>query len=71
MDLIRSLVMSLFCFNLNDTFRPEIESLLAKGLAHRFIAQCYHTTEANLHNWLKKHGMKMTKEKIRRELLNK
>lgn len=68
LDLIRALVMPLFCFNLNDTFRPEIESLLAKGLPHQLIAKCYHTTEANLHNWLKKHGMKMTKEIIRREL---
>ena len=44
-----------------DTFRPEIESLLANGSTQRFIAQRYHTTEANLHNWLKKNGMKMQK----------
>jgi len=44
-----------------DTFRPEIESLLANGSTQRFIAQRYHTTEANLHNWLKKHGMKTAK----------
>ena len=44
-----------------DTFRPEIESLLANGSTQRFIAQRYHTTEANLHNWLKKNGMKMPK----------
>jgi DNA invertase Pin-like site-specific DNA recombinase len=44
-----------------DTFRPEIESLLANGSTQRFIAQRYHTTEANFHNWLKKNGMKMPK----------
>jgi DNA invertase Pin-like site-specific DNA recombinase len=44
-----------------DTFRPEIKNLLANGSTQRFIAQRYHTTEANLHNWLKKNGMKMTK----------
>ena len=36
----------------------EIESLLANGSTQKFIAQRYHTTEANLHNWLKKHGLK-------------
>ena len=41
-----------------DIFRPEIESLLANGSTQRFIAQRYHTTEANLHNWLKKNGIK-------------
>jgi hypothetical protein len=41
-----------------DAFRPEIESLLANGSTQKFIAQRYRTTEANLHNWLKKHGLK-------------
>jgi DNA invertase Pin-like site-specific DNA recombinase len=41
-----------------DTFRPEIESLLANGTTQRFIAQRYHMTEANLHKWLKKNGLK-------------
>lgn len=41
-----------------DAFRPEIEGLLANGTTQKFIAQRYHTTEANLHNWLKKHGLK-------------
>ena len=41
-----------------DAFRPEIESLLTNGSTQKFIAQRYHTTEANLHNWLKKHGLK-------------
>jgi DNA invertase Pin-like site-specific DNA recombinase len=44
-----------------DAFRPEIEGLMANGSTQRFIAQRYHTTEANLHNWLKKHGMKNAK----------
>jgi DNA invertase Pin-like site-specific DNA recombinase len=41
-----------------DAFRPEIESLLANGSTQKFIARRYHTTEANLHHWLKKHGLK-------------
>lgn len=41
-----------------DAFRPEIESLLANGTTQKFIARRYQTTEANLHNWLKKHGLK-------------
>ena len=40
-----------------DKFRPEIEALLANGSTQRFIAQRYHTTEANLHNWMRKRGM--------------
>ena len=35
-----------------DPYRPEIESLLANGSTQKFIARRYHTTEANLHNWL-------------------
>ena len=41
-----------------DIYRPEIEGLLANGSTQRFIAQRYKTTEANLHNWLKKRGLK-------------
>lgn len=41
-----------------DVFRPEIESLLANGSTQKFIARRYKTTEANLHNWLKKNGLK-------------
>ena len=41
-----------------DAFRPEIEALLANGSTQKFIAQRYHTTEANLHNWMKKHGIR-------------
>ena len=41
-----------------DPYRPEIEGLLANGSTQKFIANRYHTTEANLHHWLKKHGLK-------------
>ena len=41
-----------------DAFRPEIEALLANGSTQKFIAQRYSTTEANLHNWMKKRGIK-------------
>lgn len=41
-----------------DVFRPEIEGLLANGSTQKFIAKRYHTTEANLHNWLKKNGLR-------------
>jgi DNA invertase Pin-like site-specific DNA recombinase len=44
-----------------DVYRPEIEGLLANGATQRFIANRYKTTEANLHNWLKKHGLKQPK----------
>jgi len=44
-----------------DAYRPEIEGLLANGATQRFIAKRYKTTEANLHNWLKKHGLKQPK----------
>lgn len=45
-----------------DAFRPEIEGLLANGSTQKFIARRYHTTEANLHNWLKKHGLKTSRQ---------
>lgn len=41
-----------------DQYKPEIEALLANGSSQKFIAGRYGTTEANLHNWLKKNGMK-------------
>ena len=47
-----------------DIFRPEIESLLANGATQKFIAKRYHTTEANLHHWLKKHGLKKEKPTV-------
>ena len=47
-----------------DPYRPEIEGLLANGSTQKFIARRYHTTEANLHNWLKKHGLKLSKDLV-------
>ena len=44
-----------------DKFRPEIEGLLSNGTTQRFIANRYGTTEANLCNWMKKHGLKRLK----------
>ena len=46
-----------------DAFRPEIEGLLANGSTQKFIARRYHTTEANLHHWLKKHGLKTSRQR--------
>src|ERR1700676_3101741 len=44
-----------------DPYRPEIEGLLANGSTQKFVAGRYHTTEANLHNWLKKRGLRLSK----------
>jgi DNA invertase Pin-like site-specific DNA recombinase len=44
-----------------DQYRPEIESLLANGSTQKFIARRYKTTEANLHHWIKKLGLKSPK----------
>ena len=44
-----------------DKFRPEIEALLTNGSTQKFIANRYGTTEANLHNWIKKNGLKKIK----------
>lgn len=41
-----------------DQYKPEIEALLNNGSTQKFIAQRYKTTEANLHNWMKKHRIK-------------
>lgn len=41
-----------------DQYRPEIEALLANGSTQKFIAKRYGTTEANLHNWMKKNNLK-------------
>ncbi len=40
-----------------DPFRPEIVALLANGSTQTFIARRYHTTEANLSRWLKRHTL--------------
>ena len=45
-----------------DPFQPEIEALLANGATQKFIAERYGTTEANLHNWLKKRGIKRVRK---------
>jgi DNA invertase Pin-like site-specific DNA recombinase len=41
-----------------DQYRPEIEALLKNGSTQKFIANRYGTTDANLHNWLKKNLIK-------------
>ena len=41
-----------------DAFRPEIEALLANGSTQKFISVRYNTTEANLHHWMKKRGIR-------------
>lgn len=41
-----------------DQYKPEIEALLNNGSTQKFIAQRYKTTEANLHNWMKKHRIR-------------
>ena len=40
-----------------DAYRPEIEAFLSHGSSQKFIANRYKTTEANLHNWMKKRGI--------------
>lgn len=44
-----------------DPFRPEIEALLNNGASQKFIAKRYGTTAANLHNWMKKRGIRKPK----------
>jgi DNA invertase Pin-like site-specific DNA recombinase len=41
-----------------DKHRPEIEALLANGSTQKYIAERYGTTESNLSNWLRKHGLR-------------
>lgn len=40
-----------------DIYRVEIEALLKNGSTQKFVANRYQTTEANLHHWLKQHGL--------------
>jgi DNA invertase Pin-like site-specific DNA recombinase len=40
-----------------DQYRVEIEALLKNGSTQKFIAKRYHTTEANLHHFLKQRGV--------------
>ena len=44
-----------------DPYQPEITALLANGATQTFIAKRYGTTAGNLHNWLKKRGLKPVK----------
>lgn len=46
-----------------DGFRIEIEALLNNGSTQKFIANRYHTTEANLHHRLKQWGLVKPKVK--------
>lgn len=45
-----------------DQYKPEIEALLANGSTQKFIAKRYKTTPANLHNWIKKNGIKVSEK---------
>src|SRR6266436_4229941 len=47
-----------------DPYRPEIEGLLANGSTQKFIARRYRTTQANLHHWLKKRGLKPSQPRL-------
>jgi len=44
-----------------DTYKIEIAALLKNGATQKFIAGRYHTTEANLHQWMKKHDIQKPK----------
>lgn len=44
-----------------DKYKPEIEALLNNGASQKFIAKRYNTTEANLHNWIKKNNISKIK----------
>lgn len=44
-----------------DQYWPEIEALIANGSTQTFIAKRYHTTEANLHHWLRQRGLGIVK----------
>lgn len=47
-----------------DQYLPGIEALLKNGSTQKFIAKRHKTTEANLHNWLKKNGLRRNTVKI-------
>ena len=53
-----------------DQYREEIVALLSNGSTKKFVAQRYMTTPANLHNWLKKHGLFHSKRLIQERPLN-
>ncbi|SCZ86761.1 hypothetical protein NSMM_730011 [Nitrosomonas mobilis] len=41
-----------------------LQTPLANGSTQKFIAKRYHKTDAKLHNWLKKNGLKAAKSSI-------
>ena len=45
-----------------DKYKTEIEALLTNGSTKKFIAKRYNTTPSNLHNWLKKQKIKISKD---------
>ena len=48
-----------------DIFKPEIESLLVNGSTQKFVAHRYKTTEANLHNWLKRNNLMTSRQRFK------
>jgi DNA invertase Pin-like site-specific DNA recombinase len=46
-----------------DQYKPEIEALIKNGTTKRFIAKRYHSSEANLLNWLNKNSISQKKAK--------
>ena len=46
-----------------DSFKVEIEALLANGSTQKFIAKRYKTTPANLSNWIKKNKVNFLSRK--------
>ena len=40
-----------------DGYRVEIEALITNGSTQKFVANRYHTTEANLAHWLRQRGL--------------
>lgn len=45
-----------------DPYKKDIEALLKNGTTKTFIARRYKVSKANLHQWLKKHGLKSAYE---------
>ena len=48
-----------------DEFKTEIIALLINGSSQKFIAARYNTTEANLHNWMKKNNVKKLDSRVK------
>ncbi|MCX5831997.1 MAG: recombinase family protein [Deltaproteobacteria bacterium] len=48
-----------------DAYRPEIIALLNNHVPKNFIAERYHCTPANLHNWLGKNAIKRAEPALR------